>query len=95
MNRLLAAAFALLLSAVPSQLFSEGEATKITIQSLYLKAPIEIVDPLDSVSVQCLDCAGHMVERPRVQCECAGLLIKNARVGHNPSEPDSIPVSRA
>lgn len=46
MNRLLATAFALLLSAVPSQLFAEGEATKITIQSLYLKAPIEIVDPV-------------------------------------------------
>src|SRR5580704_18075260 len=46
MDRLLAAAFALLLSAVPSQLFGEGEATRITIQSLYLKAPIEIVDPV-------------------------------------------------
>jgi hypothetical protein len=46
MARLLAAAFALLLSAVPSQLFGEGEATRITIQSLYLKAPIEIVDPV-------------------------------------------------
>jgi hypothetical protein len=46
MNRLLAAAFALRLSAVPSQSFAQGETTRITIQSLYLKSPIEIVDPV-------------------------------------------------
>lgn len=46
MNRLLAAAFALLLSAIPAQLLAKGETTKITIQSLYLKTPIEIVDPV-------------------------------------------------
>lgn len=46
MNRPLAAAYALLLFAVPSQLFAKGETTRITIQSLHLKAPIEIVDPV-------------------------------------------------
>ncbi|MGA8621052.1 MAG: hypothetical protein WB660_21315 [Candidatus Sulfotelmatobacter sp.] len=45
MNGLLATAIAFLLSAVPSQLFAKGETTKITIQGLYLKAPVEIVDP--------------------------------------------------
>jgi hypothetical protein len=67
MDGLLAGAFALLLSAVPSQLFGEGEATRITIQSLYLKAPIEIVDPVILSTFKCLDRAGHIVERPRVQ----------------------------
>jgi hypothetical protein len=45
MDRFLVPALALLFCAIPAELFAKGETTKITIQSLYLKAPIEIVDP--------------------------------------------------
>ena len=73
MNRLLSAAFVLLLSATPSQLFAKGETTKITIKGLYLKAPIEIVDPVILSKFNIWTWTGHMVERPRLQCECTGL----------------------
>jgi hypothetical protein len=46
MNRPLVAALASLLCAIPAELFAKGQTTKITIRSLYLKAPVEIVDPV-------------------------------------------------
>jgi hypothetical protein len=43
MHRLVTTTLTLLLLAIPAQLFAKGE---FTIQSLYLRVPIEIVDPV-------------------------------------------------
>jgi hypothetical protein len=89
MNRLLAAAFVLLLLAVPPQLFAKAETTKITIQSLYLKAPVEIVDPVILSKFNVWTGPGTWSSDPAFNANAPGFIIDWSS-GAVPEAPDRI-----
>jgi hypothetical protein len=89
MNRLLAVAFALLVFAVPSQLLAKAETTKITIQSLYLKAPVEIVDPVILSKFNVWTGPGTWSSDPAFNANAPGFIIDWSS-GVVPEVPDRL-----
>ena len=89
MNRFLAPALALLLCAIPAELFAKGETTKITIQSLYLKAPIEIVDPVILSTFDVWTGPGRWSSDPAFNENAPGFIIDWSS-GAVPEVPDRL-----
>ena len=89
MNRFLAPALALLLCAMPAELFAKGATTKITIQSLYLKAPIEIVDPVILSKFNVWTGPGTWSSDPAFNANAPGFIIDWSS-GTVPEVPDRL-----
>ena len=89
MNRFLAPALASLLCAIPAALFAKGETNKITIQSLYLKAPIEIVDPVILSKFNVWTGPGTWSSDPAFNANAPGFIIDWSS-GTVPEVPDRL-----
>jgi hypothetical protein len=88
-NRFLAPALASLLCAIPAALFAKGETNKITIQSLYLKAPIEIVDPVILSKFNVWTGPGTWSSDPAFNSNAPGFIIDWSS-GTAPEVPDRL-----
>jgi hypothetical protein len=79
----------LLLLAIPSHLFAKAETTKITIQSLYLKAPIKIVDPVILSKFNVWTGPGTWSSDPAFNVNAPGFIIDWSS-GAVPEVPDKL-----